>query len=142
MSVPVRLDVVVKVKAREEEKRLLVFSKALRSVETAQQALQRAEAEANREGRRRGLAADFSLQDVARGRALEAVRQAQARLQTVAKVAEASKAAWVEAKVRTDAVRRVAETRRSEVRLEEDKRENRELDELAVLRFTSTSDRA
>jgi flagellar biosynthesis chaperone FliJ len=132
--VPVRLDVVVKVKQREEDRRLERFSKDLRQVEAARDALQQAQRAANTDNRVTGLAAVWSLEEAARQRAVAQVANAKARLDEAAKAAEASRSEWAKARNSAEAVRRVADARRDEVVRELNRRETRDLDELALLR--------
>lgn len=132
--VAVRLDVVVKVKQREEDRRLERFSSDLRVVEDAKHALQRAEDAARRDNRVTGLAAVWSLEEAARQRAVAQLATARETLSQAAKVAEQSRAEWARARNSAEAVRRVADARREEVVRELDRRESRALDELALLR--------
>lgn len=132
--VPVRLDVVVKVKQREQDRRLERFSNDLRQVEAAKDALQRAQQAANTDNRVTGLAAVWSLEEAARQRAVAQVQSAKARLDEASKAAETSRGEWAKARNSAEAVRRVADARRDEVVRELNRKETRALDELALLR--------
>ncbi|GMU58383.1 MAG: hypothetical protein AMXMBFR34_01460 [Myxococcaceae bacterium] len=136
--VPVRLDVVVKVKAREEDKRLEAMAQAVRQVEVARSALRDAQAQADRDLSGRGVAADFCVYEAARARALEAVKRARLAVGAAEKAVESTRAAWVTARSQTDAVRRVADTRRAEVRQLADRQERRAGDDLTLMRFGRT----
>lgn len=131
----VRLDVVVKVKEREEDARLDALARALRRVEAAKAALRKAEAEASSDVRGRGVAADYCLYEAAWARAQEAVRHARAALDAAQRAAEEARAAWMHARSRAEAVRRVADARRAEVRQRDAARERRVSDELTLLRY-------
>ncbi|MEW5738158.1 MAG: hypothetical protein AB1938_04495 [Myxococcota bacterium] len=137
--IPVRLDVVVKVKAREEERRLEAMADGQRRVEAAKAALRAAEAQAARELSGSCVAADFCVYDTARARALELVKRARQELVSAERAAEASRVAWATARSQTDAVRRVADTRRAEVLQLAEKKERRSEDELTLLRFARAS---
>ncbi|MBL8918629.1 MAG: hypothetical protein JNJ54_07215 [Myxococcaceae bacterium] len=132
--VPVRLDVVVKVKQREQDRRLERFSNDLRQVEAAKEALQQAQHAANTDNRVTGLAAVWSLEEAARQRAVAQVQSAKARLDEASKAAETSRGEWAKARNSAEAVRRVADARRDEVVRELNRKETRALDELALLR--------
>lgn len=134
----VRLDVVVKVKAREEEKCLEAMAGALRQVEAAKAALQQAEDEANRDLLGCGVAADFCVYEAARARALEVVKRARAVLDAAKQAAEDTRVAWMTARTQADAVRRVADARRAEVHQLNEVRERRTADDLTLLRYART----
>ncbi|MCC6335741.1 MAG: flagellar FliJ family protein [Myxococcales bacterium] len=136
--VPVRLDVVVKVKAREEDKRLEAMAQAVRQVEVARAALRDAQAQADRDLSGCGVAADFCVYEAARARALEAVKRARLAVGAAVKAVESTRAAWVTARSQTDAVRRVADTRRAEVQQLADRQERRASDDLTLMRFART----
>lgn len=133
--VPVRLDVVVKVKQREEERRLEALAGTLRAAQAARHALALAEAEARHERRRQGSAAEYSDEELARQRLLERVAAARAKLEQATAAVEQSRAEWTAAHRGAEAVRRVADARRSEVVEERERAERKTLDELALLQF-------
>jgi flagellar biosynthesis chaperone FliJ len=133
--VPVKLDVVVKVKAREEERKLEALSASRQRVEAARQALRDARARADAELTGGGRAADFCVHESARARSLELVKQAQAKLDAAVEAETAARAAWMAARSQADAVRRVADARRAELLRESEARERKSADELTLLRF-------
>ena len=120
-----------------------------RAARAALKALARARAEADRAGEQaseaaRAASADdraagpvelWQLDDAAHGRALQALRAATAQVDQ-AKAREASAlGGYATAHGRVEAVRRVQERRRSEVAGELRRRERRDVDEIATLRF-------
>lgn len=133
--VPVKLDVVVQVKSREEERRLEQLGAAQRQVDAARRALRDAEARADAELTGCGLAADFCVYEIARARALELVKKARATLDAATQAEAKARAAWTTARAQTDAVRRVADARRTELLQVAAARERKSADELTVLRF-------
>lgn len=137
--VPVKLDVVVKVKAREEERRLELLAAAQRQVVAARKALRDAEAQADAELTTCGRAADFCVYEVARARALEVVKRARTALDVALQGEATARAAWVMARSQVDAVRRVADARRTEVRQLAETRERKSVDDLTLLRFARAS---
>jgi flagellar biosynthesis chaperone FliJ len=133
--VTVKLDVVVKVKEREEERRLEALAAARRHVAQAREALEAAQERARAELCASGRAADFCLYEAARARAQEAVKAATAALTRARQGEEAARQAWVAARSQADAVRRAAETRRREVLQLAESRERKREDELTLLRL-------
>lgn len=133
--VPVRLDVVVKVKEREEERRLEALGKTMRAAQLAHHELQAAEALTRRERGPARSAADFSNDDLARVRLLEQVEAAKKRLHEATAAADKSRTEWTKAHHSAEAVRRVADTRRAEVVESNERAERKAFDELALLQF-------
>jgi flagellar export protein FliJ len=133
--VQVKLDAVVKVKARAEERLLEAFAEAQRGTLAAKEALRQAEARADASMQGGGIAADFSMYEAARGRALEAVKRARAGVDAALQHEEKARAAWVTARAQVDAVRRVADARRDEITKEAETKEQKRADDLTLLRF-------
>lgn len=136
--VSVRLDVVVKVKAREEARRLEQLVAARQRVDAARRALRAAEERAGAELTARGRAADFFIYEVARARALELVKQARQALDTASHREASAQSAWAAARSQAEAVRRLADARRAEVRQLAEAREQKSSDDLTLLRFAHT----
>jgi flagellar export protein FliJ len=134
-----RLDTVVRVKEREEERRLDTLSQAQRRAEEEAAALREAQARAEVELTGGGMAADFCVYEAARARALEVVRRARLAVEAAQREVEAARAQWVTAKAQTEAVRRVADARHAEVRRLAEAKEQKALDDLTLLRFARAS---
>lgn len=133
MKPATRLDVVVKLRERDEEKARTALADSERAAKDAAEAAKLALETTRRDSRSRGNAALWQLHDAAHGRALHDAAEA-------AKVAGAadlhlvrSRDHYSSAYKRAETIRRVAESRRSEIIAEAEGRERKELDELGVL---------
>lgn len=133
--VQVRLDVVVKVKEREEERRREALGKTMRAAQAARHELLTAQAQTNRERGPGGSAADFSNDDLARQRLLDLVEVAKKKVHEATAAAEKSRTDWTKAYNSAEAVRRVADTRRTELVEANERAERKAFDELALLQF-------
>lgn len=130
-----RLDVVVKLRERDEERTRTLLADSERAAKLAAEQAAAAQARARQDGRKAGSAADWQLLDAAHGRArLDAANAEQAAGAADAHL-EATRQQYSLAYQRAETIRRVAETRRAEMVAEADAKERKELDELAVLRF-------
>ncbi|MBX7098356.1 MAG: hypothetical protein K1X89_11635 [Myxococcaceae bacterium] len=136
---PVRLDVVAKLKEREEERRLGVLAGALSAAREAAEALAQAEAQARREHDPKGTAAQLLLEDAAQARSVVVRERAREAAAKSASVAQDARAAWNEARRSAEVVRRLAEVRRDELVAAREKKEQRALDELTLLRFSRSA---
>lgn len=130
-----RLDVVVQLKARSEEKAQRAFGEALGQVAKAKAAVEEAHRQAQRDHRGQGSAAEWMMVDAARGRSLQVLRSTQKVLDQANVAAEKKRALYTQAHQATEVVRRVADVRRAEDVFEENKKEARTLDELTLQRF-------
>lgn len=133
-----RLDVVVRLRDREEERRLEQLAMAQRRVAAARESVRDAEAGAARELNGGGRAADYCVYEAARARALEAVKRTRAELDAALQAEAAARAAWTAARAQADAVRRVAEARHAEALRLAETRERRAADDLVLLRMAHT----
>lgn len=127
-----RLDLIVEVKERAEDAATDVWRAASQVTRTRDAELHALRAAAARDGRRAGDAYQWELEDRAHQRLLEEIRQAEVRLQQAVKDEAAARDKMAEAHKAAEAVRRVAEARREEARLEEDRAERKALDEVAT----------
>ena len=129
-----RLDVVVKLRERDEERTRTLLADSERAAKQAALQAAAAREKARQDGRKSGSAAEWMLLDAAHGRA----RQEAANAEQAAGAAEAQLAASREqystAYQRAETVRRIADARRAEIIAAEALRERKELDDIAVLR--------
>lgn len=130
--VQTRLDPLVRLREREEERARLGLARALESVAAARSVLERAVELARRDALEAGSAADWELRQLAHERALRAVREAEDALAQAQRGAEEARTACEEAHRRTEAVRRVAEARREEALAELDRQERKLMDEIGA----------
>jgi flagellar export protein FliJ len=138
MSQPVkpatRLDVVVKLRERDEEKTRTALADSERAAKKAAELAALAREKARHDGRSAGSAADWVMLDAAHTRARnDAVHAEQAAGAAHAHL-HASRLQYSQAYQRAETMRRVAESRRAEIIAEGEARDRKELDELAVLR--------
>jgi flagellar export protein FliJ len=128
-----RLDAVVQVRERAEEKAL----RQVVEVETqARAAIERAEAlkkVALQDQRQPGDAATWELAESAHVRALTDARRAQKEAERIQAEVSKVRIVYTSAHQRAEVVRRVAETRRDEQRREVERVEEKALDEVASL---------
>jgi len=128
-----RLDAVVQVRERAEEKALL---KVVEAENQAKVALERAEAlrlAALKDQRKPGDAATWELAESAHVRALADARRAQKEAERVQAEVSKVRVVYTSAHQQAEVVRRVAETRRDEQRREAERTEDKALDEVASL---------
>jgi len=130
-----RLDRLVKLRERGEEEALASLGKAQVELRAARERLEAAERAARADGRARGSAAHFELEEAARRRLLQAVRSAAEAVAAAEKQEAAAADAYRAARQEAEAMRRAAERKRGELLAEADRRERRSTDEIATLRF-------
>jgi flagellar export protein FliJ len=128
-----RLDVVVQVKERAEEKAGLALAKAETAVRTAQDRLEAARLSARVDHRARGDVSQWEMQELAHRRALADVSKASKEVDSLKKSAETVRAHFVNANRAAEVVRRVADSRRDELTKEAARHEDKQLDEAASL---------
>ncbi len=128
-----RLDAVVQVRERAEEKAL----RQVVEVEIqARAALERAEAlkkAAQQDQRQTGDAATWEMAEMAHVRALTDARKAQKEAERIQAEVSKVRVVYTSAHQRAEVVRRVAETRREEQRRDVERVEEKALDEVASL---------
>jgi flagellar export protein FliJ len=128
-----RLDVVVKVKERAEEKAGLELARAETAVRTAKDKLELASERAAQDHRGRGDVSQWELSEAAHHRALLDKSKAQKELESTQKAAVVVRAHYVGAHRAAEVVRRVADARREEISRELTRAEDKQLDEAASL---------
>lgn len=128
-----RLDVVVKVKERAEEKAGLALAKAETAVRSAQDRLEVAKARTTHDGRARADVSQWAVQELAHHRALLDANKAKQEVDQLKKAAETSRAHFVTANRAAEVVRRVADARRDELTKEAARNEDKQLDEAASM---------
>ena len=136
MAPPTRLDPVVRLESHREEAQLQRFADAGRRAAAERARLVDLRARANTDGRRPGKASEWVLADNAHAQALVAIKLAERSVEEARRIEHDRRLDYLQAKARTDAMRRAAESRRQAWRFEAEKAESRSADELTLLRFT------
>jgi flagellar export protein FliJ len=131
-----RLDAVVKIRERDEDTARIQLSEDQRKQLAAVAALEEAKARAREDARSSGRAMDWELADRAHQRALLDARLAEHAVTAAAQKVETSRAQYVGAYSKAEAMRRIVETRRADMAKEAEKKESKQLDEMATLRFS------
>jgi flagellar export protein FliJ len=132
-----RLDKVVQVRERAEDAALMGLAQARAQVGRAQDRLSLAVEVSRRDGRAGGPVELWHLEELQHRRALQAVRTAQYEVRQAAQVEAKALDGYTSARRGTEIVRRVQERRRAEILGELEKRERKEIDEIATLRFNA-----
>jgi flagellar biosynthesis chaperone FliJ len=132
MTTKQRLDLVVEVKEREEEAATDAWRAAAQVTRTRQTELASLRAAAMQDGRQRSDAYEWELGDRAHARLLEAIRLAEGRLEAALKAEAVARDSMAAAHRSAEAVRRVAEARREDALQEENRRERKDMDEVAM----------
>lgn len=132
-----RLDKLVQVRERGEDTALENLARAQSSLGRATERLAGLRQEARSDGRSRGDAQLWVLEEAAHVRALHDVRTAEREVATALKKEQQARLGYTAAHRDAEVARRVQEKKRAEIRDEHEKREQRSLDELATLRFNA-----
>jgi flagellar export protein FliJ len=130
-----RLDKLVRLRERVEDDALGELARARQELAEAQDRLETAESAARADGRGRGRAALWELEETAHRRALQSLRVVRGEVASAAKKQEVASSGYREAHQDAEVARRVAERKRAEILREGGKRERRAADEIATLRF-------
>jgi flagellar export protein FliJ len=134
-----RLETVVWLRETEEDRARVEMADAQRHVAAANNALSAAKARATTDERRSASAAHWSLVESAHIRALQEARQAEHAVQAASDGLSQSRARYVGAHTRTEALRRAIEARHAvEVRAEA-QAERKNMDEIAMLLRAATA---
>ncbi len=128
-----RLETVVWLRETEEDRARLAMADAQRNVATANEALSAAETRAKVDERRSASAAHWSLVESAHTRALQEARQAEHAVKAASDGLSQSRARYLGAHTRTEALRRAIETRRAEEIRAEVQADRKNMDEIAML---------
>ena len=132
-----RLETVVWLRETEEDRARLAMADAQRHVAAATDALSAAKARAKVDERRSASAAHWSLVETAHIRALQEARQAEHAVKTASDGLSQTRASYLGAHTRTEALRRVLEARRAEEVRAEAQSERKDMDEIAMLLRTA-----
>lgn len=128
-----RLDVVVKVKERAEEKAGQALARAETAVRSAQERLEVAQRRTSQDHRARADVSQWAVQELAQNRALADAHKAKHELEQLQKSAQTVRAHYVNANRAAEVVRRVADARRDELTREAARNEDKQLDEAASM---------
>jgi flagellar export protein FliJ len=128
-----RLDAVVKLREKDEERARIELAEATRHAAAAERAASDARARAREDSRQRGMAAEWELTESAHFRALREAAQAERAAHAATQKLVVKRESWGSAYKKAESMRRVAETRRQELIAEAASKERKELDEVAIL---------
>lgn len=128
-----RLDAVVRVREREEEKALLKVAEAEKVAKLAAERAHALKLATKTDHRRMADAATWEMLESAHTRALTDARKAEKDAERLAGEVTKVRLVYTSAHQRAEVVRRVAETRRDEQRRELERTEDKALDEVASL---------
>jgi flagellar biosynthesis chaperone FliJ len=134
-----RLETVVWLRETEEDRARLAMADAQRHVAAATDALSAANARAKTDERRSASAAHWSLVETAHIRALQEARQAEHAVQAASDGLSQTRAHYLGAHTRTEALRRALQTRRVETVRAEAQAERKNMDEIAMLLRVATA---
>lgn len=132
-----RLDRLVQVRERGEDAALENLARAQSSLGRATERLAGLRQEARSDGRGRGAAQLWILEEAAHVRALHDVRNAEREVAAALKKEQQARVGYTAAHRDAEAARRVQEKKRTEIKDEREKREQKSLDELATMRFNA-----
>jgi len=130
-----RLDRLVQLRERSEDKALANLAKAREVLGRAQQALSRASVAAKADHRGKGHAAQWDVEEAAHVRALQSLRAARGAATQAAAGEDVARQGYVEARSKAESTRRVAERKRAEILRERAKTDTKRLDEIGTLAF-------
>jgi flagellar export protein FliJ len=131
----VRLDVVVKLREREEDRARRELAEAQRQSDQALRTLTDLQQRQYTGPRERGSAAEWLLADTAAVRAREDVRRAEVVVRSADQKLGATRKSYVGVRARVEVMRKVADSRRDELVAEADASERKAQDENARLLF-------
>ena len=133
VSKKTRLEVVFRLRETEEDRARMALANAQRDVLAATDALSVAQARAATDDRRSASAAHWTLIESAHTRALQDARQAERAVQVASDGLSQTRAHYIGARTRTEALRKAIESRRSEVKRAEAQAERKAMDEIAMI---------
>ena len=133
MSPRTRLDAVVRLREVDEDRARLSLAEAQRLALATAAAVQAARQRAHNDDRCSGSAADWTLIEGAHIRALQDARQAEHDKLAAEQKLGISRQHFLGAHTRAETLRRVRESRRSEMQVAERLSEHKEMDEMATL---------
>lgn len=135
MTVKTRLDLLVRLREQAEEAARVAHARAAAALRAAQEreAALRAAMARERDDARPTIADDWHLIEASQRRAMRAIEEAQAKVLEAQGAERSAKAALDEAHRSAEAVRRAADAKRAELRLELERKERKELDGIAQM---------
>ncbi len=139
MSTKTRLDTVFRLRETEEDRARQALADAQRDVAAATDQLSAAKARAAADHRKLDSAAHWSLIESAHARALQEARQAERAVQKASDGLSQTRARYLGAHTRTEALRKAIEARRAEVLREESQAERKYMDEIAMILYQSVA---
>jgi len=132
-----RLDPVIKIEEKNEERKLREMAAANHKVKSAEEALVGARDAARSDHRRASSATDWMLAENAHTRALSEVRKAEREVKVATDEEGKARGAYTIAHSKAEALRRVAQARVDEILAAREKAESKELDEIGLVTFNS-----
>ena len=136
MAPKTRLDPLVKLRGRVEEKAQVVLAEAGRDVAEARQTLAEAEVRMHRETRVAGRACEWEMAEFARAKVVEEVKAAADEVTRAKSREEQARTAYLSAHQSVEVVRRAAERKRGDIVREANTAENKENDSVATLMYS------
>jgi len=133
-----RLELVVKIKVREEKRRLKVMVDALARLEATRSAQRAVEASLSHQSLRKGMAAEYCASEMARLRALACAAHTRSALNAAVNAAQNACDAWAMAHTHATRIRQVADARQAQAQQLNDTREQHRDDEWTTMRFLAT----
>ncbi len=131
MPFKTRLDAVVKLRQRTEDSAKLALARARKEVAEAEAALEALRARARLDDQAPGDAAEWEIRQRARDRALAEIKKAEEGMRQLKAREAAARQAYEAAHRQLEAVRRVAENKRAEMKREAERKDRRAMDEIA-----------
>ena len=131
-----KLEVVVQLREREEDKALRALSDAERKLHEARLKAQQAAEAAKRDERTPTDAATWAVIEAAHGRALFDAKKSAREADTFAQATERVRAQYPSAYQRAEVVRRISDARELAANREVERKETKDLDEIAAVLFT------
>jgi flagellar biosynthesis chaperone FliJ len=132
-----RLDKVVQLREQVEDDALASFARARTALDRAREELDGAVRTSRADGRATGPVELWVLDEHAHRRALQAVRTAEAAVRDAMHAELTARDGWLSARQEADAARRARERKVVEILTERERRDRRDLDEIATLRFNA-----
>jgi flagellar export protein FliJ len=139
VSKTTRLETVYRLRETEEDRARMALADAQRSVIDASNALTAAKARAAVDERRSASAAHWSLEESAHLRALQEARQAEHAVENASNGLSQTRAHYIGAHSKTEALRKAIEARQAEVVRAEAQAERKTMDEIAMLLRTAAA---
>ena len=139
MSKKIRLETVFRLRETEEDRARQALADAQRHVADARSMLSAAQAKAAADDRRCASAAHWSLVESAHTRALQEARQAERAVQAASDGLSQTRARYIGARTKTEALRRAIDARRAEMARSEAQAERKAMDEIAMLLRTAVA---